>query len=369
MEFKVQVAHSITEIGQEAWDRLSGAHMFASYRWCSFGEAVLASDTPPTYIVLSLGGEPVARGAFWLSGQEFIPLPPGILRRLIEAAVRRRPLLMCRSPLANAPGLILPEPPLHDAALRTLAQIALEEAQRQHASFLIFGHLEDRRAHDAAWPEGFAPVTLPDPGTRLVVAWPDFESYLASLSKSVRKDYRRHRNRAADRGIKVTRHRVTSPLDGALLDQAMVLIRNVETHHRLPPYKWARPILENAHMVDAIWLMAEIGERLVGCGLLLGDRGTWCLASLGLDYEFDYVYFQLLYEAIRCAIEEKDIHILRGGSEVYEMKLRLGFQLEDSHHLVFAGAGALPRMLGRWLTRQIVRVGPVGITEEAADEL
>ncbi len=369
MEFEVQVAHSITEIGQEAWDRLGGEHMFASYRWYRFGEAVLAPDTPPTYIVLSRKGEPVARGTFWLSGEEFVPLPPGVLRRLIEAAMRCRPLLMCRSPLANAPGLVLPEPPLHDAALRTLAQVVLEEARRRRVSFLIFGHLEHRRAHDAAWPEGFVPVRLPDPGTRLVVAWPDFESYLAALSKSVRKDYRRHRNRAADLGIVVTRCRVTGPLDGALLDRAMALIRNVENHHRLPHYRWARAILQNAHLVDAAWLTAEIGERLVGCGLLLGDRGVWCLASLGLDYECDYVYFQLLYEAIRCAIEEGDIHVLRGGSEVYEMKQRLGFHLEDSHHLVFAGAGALPRMLGRWLTRRIVRAGPVGIAEEAADEL
>jgi len=368
MEFEVHIAHSIAEIGQEAWDRLSGDHIFASYRWYRFGEAVLASDTPPTYVVLSWKGEPVARGTFWLSGQEFIPLPPGALRRLVEALVRRWPLMMCRSPLANAAGLILPESDLHDAALRTLAQVALEEARRCRASFLIFGHLEGRQAHDAAWPEGFVPVTLPDPGTRLVVTWPDFESYLASLSKSVRKDYRRHRNRAADLGVVVTHRRVTSPLDEGVLDEAMTLIHNVENHHRLPHYKWARAILQNAHLVDAAWLTAEIGERLVGCGLLLGDRGTWCLASLGLDYEFNYVYFQLLYQAIRCAIEEQDIHVLRGGSEVYEMKQRLGFQLEDSHHLIFAGAGALPRALGQWLAGRIARPEPVQIAQEAVDE-
>lgn len=367
MEFDVQIAHGIVEIGQEAWDRLSGDHIFASYRWYRFGEAVLATDTPPTYIVLSRGGEPVARGTFWLSSQEFIPLPPGPVRRLVEAVVRRRPLLMCRSPLANAAGLTLPEPPLHDAALRTLAQAALEEARRSRASFLIFGHLEGRQAYDAAWPAGFVPVKLPDPGTRLVVAWPDFESYLSSLSKSVRKDYRRHRNRAADLGVVVTHRRVTMPLDRALLDEAMVLIRNVENHHRLPHYRWARGILENAHLVDAAWLTAEIGGRMVGCGLLLGDRGTWCLASLGLDYAFNYVYFQLLYQAIRCAIEEPDVHVLRGGSEVYEMKQRLGFQLEDSHHLVFAGAGTLTRALGQWLAGRITRTEPVRVAQDIED--
>ncbi len=364
----MQIVHNVAEIGAEAWDRLSGNRIFASYRWYRFGETVLASDSPPTYIILSWRGEPVARGAFWVSGRELIPLPPGGMRRLTESIVNRWPLLMCRSPLANAPGLVLPDGPLHDAALKTLAQVALDQARRCRVSFLVFGHLERLQAMDAAWPDTCVPVALPDPGTRLVITWPDFESYLAHLPKSMRKDYRRHRNRAADLGVVITRRRVTAPLDGMEVDKAMALIRHVEQHHRLPPYVWARGILENAHMVDAAWLTAEIGERLVGCGLLLGDRGVWCLASLGLDYGFKYVYFQLLYEAIRCAIEEEDIHVLRGGSEVYEMKQRLGFELEDSHHLVFTSTNALLRAVGRRLARWTVRTMPVGFAQEAVDE-
>ena len=52
MDFDVQVAHTIEEIGQEAWDHLDKDRPFASYRWHHFSEKVLADNTP-IYIVLS----------------------------------------------------------------------------------------------------------------------------------------------------------------------------------------------------------------------------------------------------------------------------------------------------------------------------
>lgn len=343
MAFDLQVAHSVEEIGQQAWDRLGGDQPFVSYRWYRFGETVLAYETP-IYILLSQGGEPVARGTFWLTSQEPLPIPSRAARRLVEVILRRWPLLICRTPLANTSGLILPDPPLRDAALEAIARAALDQMHLYRASFLLFDYLQCQETQWKGWPGAIIPTLVSDPGTRLVIHWPDFESYLKHLSQSVRKDYRRHRNRAADLGVVVTPHQgVTAS------DEGLALIRNVERHHNSTPNPWAQAMLDNSGMVDSTWLTAEVAGRLVGCGLLLGEGNTRFLALLGLEYGVRYAYFQLVYAAIRCAIEQ-GVEVLKGGSGAYEMKQRLGFQLEKDNHVAFVGRGAMLERLGRWVT-------------------
>ena len=105
-------------------------------------------------------------------------------------------------------------------------------------------------------------------------------------------------------------------------------------------------------MVDHIWLTARIDDRLLGCGLLLGDGNARVLALLGLDYSVQYVYFQLLYAAVRSVIEE-GMPVLYGGGGAYDLKQRLGFELEHNNHTVFAGRGWLLQSLGRLLTRSM----------------
>jgi predicted N-acyltransferase len=343
MNFDIQVAHSLEEIDQETWDYLGEGRPFSSYRWYRFGETVLSGDTP-IYIILSQGGQAVARGTFWLKRQEPVPIASKPVRRFIEMMLQRWPLSVCRSPLTSTSGLILPEPPLRDMGLKTVAQVAQEEARRYQASLVVFDYLECHQTQWLGWPDTFTPVAIPDPGTRLVITWADFESYLKHLRKSVRKDYQRHHNRAADLGIVIKRHPMVTNLD-----EAIPLIRDVEKHHNSAPNPLVRSILENAYMIDAAWLTAEIAERMVGCGLLLGDGGTWFLALLGLDYNVQYVYFQLVYAAIRYAVEA-GVQVLQGGGGVYEMKQRLGFQLESNNYVTFAASNPVLRWLGQRLT-------------------
>lgn len=343
MSFDLQIANSVKEIGQEAWDRLGEGLPFTSYRWYCFGETVLTGDKP-VHLVLSRQGRPLARASFWLRSKEPLPISSPRMRRFTGAVLRRWPLFMCQIPLASAPALLLPAPPLRDEALETIAQAAYDLARQYKASFLVCSYLERHEAAWAGWPDTFTPVEVPGPGTRLVVRWPDFESYLKDLSKSARKDYRRHRNRAKDMGVVVAAHQMVTDVD-----QAMVLIRNVERHHGSQPNPWARSVLEQANMVEATWLTAKIEDRLVGCGLLLGEGGVRFLALLGLDYEVRYAYFQLVYAAIRSAIEQ-GVKILRGGGGAYQIKQRLGFEVEGNNHLVFVGRGPFLQRLGRRLS-------------------
>ena len=105
--------------------------------------------------------------------------------------------------------------------------------------------------------------------------------------------------------------------------------------------------MAHAGMVDAVWLAAEKEGKLVGCELMLGDRGTWLVTGLGLDPGARNVYFVLGYEDIQYAIEH-GARTLRWGSETYDVKKRLGFEPEGYNNLIFASRWALLQSFGRW---------------------
>lgn len=348
MDFDVQVVNSVEEIGQEAWDHLSAGRPFASYRWYRFGEAVMANDTP-VYIILSSKGEPVARATFWIRRGIEDEFETRISRFLTRAFFSHWPLLDCASPLSATPGLTLSDLSLRDAAIETIVQVAQDQARRHQVSFLLLGYFGPPYTEWNGWRSStFESMDFSDPGTRLVITWPDFESYLNHLPRKKRKHYRQRVRHGAEMGIEITQHQAVTNVD-----EAMRLIQNVAKHyHELPPLT-ARRTLENSAMVDAIWLEARIEEQLVGCELMLGDGGTWRVVLMGRDYNFDYVYFLLSYTDIRCAIE-RGAKILRWGSESYEVKRRLGFELEGNTKLLFAGRGAVFRRLGRWAAK----IGP-----------
>jgi predicted N-acyltransferase len=331
MNLEVETAHRVADIGQEDWDRLSAGRPFASYRWYRYGEAVLENDSP-FYILVSYHGETIARATFWLSREEPLPLPSNAARTLMEAAFRRWPLLLCRTPFASRSGLVLPEDKtLREAALQIITDTAQKFSRRQGVSFLIYDYLEPAEIYIP----GFAQYEMPDAGTALLLSWANFEDYVKQLGKSARKDYNRHCNRAQDLGIEVKTYGQVTDLESAL-----ALIHNVERHHGTPPNPRTRQALENLHMVDATWLTAELDGQMVGCGALIGDGDTRALAFLGLDYGVQYVYFQMMYAAIRCSLES-GLRTLWGGSGAYEFKERLGFQAVNNNQIVFAASNRI----------------------------
>jgi predicted N-acyltransferase len=340
MGFDIQVFNSVVEVGQAAWDKLGGGQPFTSYRWYRFGEAVMA-DCIPVYITLSEHGEAVARASFWVIRNEPLPITWPLVRSTIQAVLRYRPLLICRSPLANASGLILPESPLRHSALEALIGVAKEEARKYKVSFLLFDYLEEEQIHWSDWPKEFSSVAVPDPGTRMEIIWSNFDQYLAHLSPKVRKHYRQYNREAEDLGIKITRHD-----DITNIEPALALIRSVEKHHHSSPNPWARSLLENANRAGAIWLTARLNDRLVGCELILEDNGTQMVTSLGMAKDVPHIYFLLGYADIRYAIEKKK-RFLRWGSGAYDAKRRMGFELEHDNNVIFYGNGIIPGLVAR----------------------
>jgi predicted N-acyltransferase len=344
MSFDVQVAHGVDEVGQEAWDRLSGSRPFASYRWYRFGEKVMAHSRP-IYVILSRQGEPLARATFWLASREYIPIPSRSLCLVFEAMLRRWPLLICQSPLSSTAatsGLILPDPPQHEAALRTIAEVAQDLLRKNRGSLCTFSYLEQGETRWSGWPQGFLRGRTPGPGTCLTITWPSFEGYLAHLGKKQRYNLRRNMRLASERGIEIKLYPTVQDVDGA-----MGLHQNVNRRHRSRAVPWMRGAMEHAEMVDRVWLTAEVEGRMVGCELMLGDRDAWLVTGLGLDYAVQYAYFVLGYADIRYAIE-RGARLLRWGSLTYEVKERLGFEAEGNNYDVFFGRGPFHRM-GSWM--------------------
>lgn len=340
MNFDVHVADSIEEIGQDAWDRCSPGQAFSSYRWFSFCQRVMA-DCPAIHIQLSLDSEPVARGSFWLMRRENLPVPAGFLQPFSEAAIRRWPLCICRSPVANRSALVLPPGSLQRPALETIQRTIERYARKKGASFVLYDYLDanlralQKTARRLAW------MPVDNPGTALALRWPDFEHYLFDLGKGAYKDYRRHNNRAADLGLELTRlDRVTN------VDEALELIRAVEERHDSVHFPWAREVLENCDMLNGSWIEVRSEGRLAGCGLLLSDGDEMVATLLGLDYRVKFAYFQVMYAAVRCAIE-RGMRVLHAGSGAYELKHRLGFVLERNNHIAYAGCGPFFGPLGR----------------------
>lgn len=289
------------------------------------------ADCLPTYIVLHLGQEPVARATLWRVKNEPLPLPPGKTRDFIQSLFKRWPLLVCRSPLSNSSGLILPEPPLRAPALAALTRLAREQLQQQGGSFLLFDYLTEAESGLPGWPADFLPFNISDPGTILHNRWESFEDYLAGGNKKDRQHYKRTRREAEVLGSQVTQN--ASIIE---IDYALDLIRQVEERHGSPPNPWARAMLEHLSMVDGTFLEAKIDDRLVGCGLLFEDRQTQLTSALGLAKDIPFVYFQLLYASLQIALAHK-IKTLRWGSGAYDVKKQLGFDLELNNFVLLHG--------------------------------
>jgi predicted N-acyltransferase len=336
--FNLRTYQQIAEIDASLWDDAAPQQPFGSHRWHSFAEKVMA-DCQPYYILVFDVERLAGRAAFYLVPSEPLPLEPIFLRSFAQKFFRRWPLMIGRVPFAGLSGVVLPEGFARAQVLGQIATAAYRQARDWKASFVFFDFVEKELASAAGWPPGFRQMEINEPGTQMSLTRPDFESYLASLGKDERYHYRRIQRKAHEQGIVVERH---SHVDD--VDEALSLIRGVERRHAAAPSPWTRPLLENAHLANAAWLTARVGPKLVGCGLSLRDNSAQLNTALGLADDAPYAYFALLYESLRLAFEN-GVRLVRLGSGAYEVKRRLGFQVEHNNYVMVASPNFLLQQL------------------------
>lgn len=338
-KIRVQVYKSIQEIDPKTWDKVASTRGFQSHRWYTFGEQVMA-DCPPTYLVAWDGDTPIAGAALFKIKNEPLPLPK-IARQFMSSILKRRPLLVCRSPLANTSALLLPGDPLRDEVLPVLASAAQDEFQKQRCSFLVFDFLLTEQLDYPSWPAGYERITVSEPGTYMPIIWDSFEDYLEAGKKEDQQLYKQSIKQAEENGLVLSKHKTVSDVN-----TAMKMINDVSIWHGSAPNPWTRNMLENFSMVDGTWLEIHKDEKLVGCGAVLRDNKFQIATALGLEDDVPGGYSLLLYSALQEAFEHK-IRLVRFGTSAYDVKRRMGFHLEDTNHAMISMASTMARAMQR----------------------
>ena len=136
---------------------------FQSHRWYAFGERVM-SDCQPFYVLAYEGSR-------------------------LEAILRRYPLLVCRSPLSNTSGLLLPPSPLRDEALHAIGRQALHIGKQAQSLALMFDFLSKPESEN--WQNGFVSIKMQNPGTVMQSRWRSLDEYLQEGGKKDRQHYKR----------------------------------------------------------------------------------------------------------------------------------------------------------------------------------
>lgn len=343
MHFIIETASSIHEIDPVTWDHLSAGRPFQSHRWYAFGEKVMA-DCPPTYLLVYANDELIGRASFWLVQDEPLPDLSPAVRNLVMALLKRWPLFICRSPLANATGLLMPNHFGSANIMSYLAQASMTEASFRKASFVVFDYLSTEETRH--WPPNFSAINVSDPGTTMQNRWASLEAFLANGNKKDRQHYKRTLREAEKLGIRLKQYNQVPDVEAAL-----ALIRNVDKRHGNAPNPWMRGLLENLSLVDGTWLEVRVKERLVGGGLILEDNATQMTTALGLAEDVPYVYFMLIYASLELAFEKK-VRLLRWGSGAYDVKQRLGFEMELNNNAVLS---ATNRLMNQIIKRSLPR--------------
>ena len=334
-KLNVKAYKSIQEIEPAIWDRIVAGRGFQSHKWYTFGERAMA-DCPPTYLVAWDGDSPVASAALFNIKNEPLPLPK-VARRFMASVLKRRPLLVCRSPFADTSAMLLPGEPLRDEALVALTQSAQNEFKKQRCSFLVFDYLLTEQLKYPSWPTGFEPITVSEPGTYMPIEWESFEAYLDAGNKKDRQHYKRSLRESEENGLVLTKHKTVPDIDAAL-----ALVENVSIWHGSAPNPWTRGLLENFSLIDGTWLEIRKEGKLAGCGAVLRDNRFQLATALGLEDDVPGGYFLLLYTALQDAFEH-NVRLVRFGSGAYDVKRRLGLHLENTNHAMITMAGFTAR--------------------------
>jgi len=336
----IQTVNSIQDIPPEKWNQLAAGRGFQSHRWYTFGEQAM-HDSPPTYLIAWDGDTPVAGMALFQVKNEPLPLPK-VARQFMSSVLKRRPLLICRSPLADTSALLLPGEPLRDEVLPILASAAQDEFKKQRCSFLVFDYLLTEQLKYPSWPPGYEPITVSEPGTYMPMEWESFEAYMDAGNKKDRQHYKRTLKETSQNGIILSRHTTVPDVETALQ-----LISNVSIWHGSAPNPWTRSLLENfSKLEDSTWLELRKEGQLVGCGAILRDNKFQLTSSLGLEDDVPGGYFLLLYAALQDAFEH-NARLVRFGSGAYDVKRRLGLRLENTNHAMISMAGIMARAAQR----------------------
>jgi predicted N-acyltransferase len=351
MDFKT--FESINTVDPATWNRLTHGHPFAGWQWCQYGET--AMEQPGYFLIASEGGEPVGGAIFWVMHKETIPTRNALVFWMLGRYLRWRPLIACRTAvMTDHKGFFLPDDPDRRAAvLDEIRRVGSDLARRHHGSFVLADYMSaDETSYE--WGDFLKFKDYMSIGTRMAVEWDSFEGYMDRLkaaNKKAHKNVRHNLRYAQEEGILIRFQHAPPPV------QEVIHLIDIKMGRYKVSYDrgWVRQIIRASTALpepNAVWVIATLRDRMVGCELLLyDDASRVCKPVLyGRDYDADFVYFYMCYEDIRYAIEVMRASTIIYDTEAYEFKRRIGFTDDPRNNLVVRPNSRLERTLTGWLS-------------------
>jgi hypothetical protein len=242
--------------------------------------------------------------------------------------------------------------------IETLATWAMAQAKRNRDSLVVVRDIDERSAPKAAATLrrlGFLPTPVP---ATFVVPLPfrSFDDYKAEMRSKYRSRLVNHLKATASLRCEVVRH--FAPLAPELL----ALWRNI--YDRATRYRrlvLTRRFLEAVSELDEsrVILLRRPDDSVAAFGLVYLDGPMLRFASTGFTREAardEGVYFRMLYEVIRFAIENGCGAVSLGQSTA-EPKMSVGGLPVTLQAWIWHRSG-LKRGLLSWLTRTLMRPPP-----------
>ncbi|MBC1922819.1 Uncharacterized protein conserved in bacteria [Listeria grayi] len=191
---------------------------------------------------------------------------------------------------------------------------------------------------------GMEGITFPYlPNTKLELQYDNFNDYLQSLKKKKRWDLKNKRNIFLDKGNKVIIR-----ANSEIIDYKDIYNLYIQTEEKNDTninyifYSRENKFHEFSLLDDSYkWFLVYKGNRIIAFALIVLDGENLLFKHVGMDYELEkdsYCYFNLYYEAILFAIENKYKKMLC-GTTTYDVKRRLGCTLVHRKAILqFVGA-------------------------------
>jgi predicted N-acyltransferase len=321
-----RILRRIEEIPEATWDSLTQGHAFASHRWQRYGEAVMLNNDV-RYAIVCQDDTPIAAATFCILREEDLPIASPLIKRMVSWLIRRRPLLACLCPYSSYQGIIVPEGPLRASATEAIVKAGEQIAQEFKCCAIAYDYL--MATTNIVWPDDYQSFSTFEPRTSMEVVWASHEEYIQSLGKKRRQDYKKYQ--AMKEELNLTINILDTVPD---IQEALLLFENLFDKYGLGDKERMIARLQHIDLIDHDWIEVRQEGKLVGGILNVGDGDTVDIRHVGRTYEIENLYFLLVDEAIKRAMEKGAKH-LRAGSKVYEAKQRRGLLIEEGGHTVF----------------------------------
>jgi predicted N-acyltransferase len=342
---QASIYEKINQCNAHEWDeivRASLADILMSHGFVAAVEEAFENQARFTHAVLYDDGRAVACGSFCAFPINLDLLAEGFARRLTEIlnkqvpSMMRKKIVFCGLPVSvGARQLAIVPGARHEDVLRTMHEIAVSFARREHAPYIVFKEFSDGDSPkmDFLQKLGYQRFSSPAMNT-FGRRFADMDSYVAALRSRYRQCVRKSLDKSRSSDLRYERLTDTAAILRLYSPQLHRLYEAValSSTHRLEllPLSFFHGLAR--HLSGLVGLtLVYAGDRVVAFNWNLVHEGVYHFLFAGLDYDLNPsldLYFNLMYAEMDYAFRA-GAESLIFGQTADDFKLRLGCTQEQ----------------------------------------